>query len=251
MQESRKVMVRQMESLSSPANHMMPFRPSLGRALKRLRARQVNRHSRTLPNSLRALSPLRQNRPPANQAGESSLPQAPTTEAPSQKSKAEDQPTPEQSDGLPQATAQVEHPAYFDQVPENFEPRQDAWLVVPMYHVFGSEELSVLSPGIAELSPQPYLAVNIEDAAAIINVALLIPGPGAAPQAEGIVQLESELTLDRFTYHLPVRLTTGLPRGVVGLPVGLPGLSVFALPAYGTLKLKDKGGKDAQGASLP
>ena len=33
-------------------------------------------------------------------------------------------------------------------------------LVVPIYHVFGSEELSVRAPGIAALCPAPYLAVN-------------------------------------------------------------------------------------------
>ena len=37
-------------------------------------------------------------------------------------------------------------------------------LVVPLYHVFGSEELSALAPGIARLSPAPYLALNPADA---------------------------------------------------------------------------------------
>ncbi len=54
---------------------------------------------------------------------------------------------------------------YFDEVPEAFERRDGYLLVVPGYHAFGSEELSILSPALAELAPKPYIAVNPEDAA--------------------------------------------------------------------------------------
>src|SRR5438105_7935523 len=35
-------------------------------------------------------------------------------------------------------------PAYFTALPEAFVPQADRWLAVPLYHIFGSEELSVL-----------------------------------------------------------------------------------------------------------
>jgi len=35
---------------------------------------------------------------------------------------------------------------------------------VPVYHIYGSEELSSLAPGVAELSPKPYAALNPDDA---------------------------------------------------------------------------------------
>ncbi|MGH8800731.1 MAG: molybdopterin-dependent oxidoreductase, partial [Casimicrobiaceae bacterium] len=42
---------------------------------------------------------------------------------------------------------QTARAAYGGQVPEAFERQRDVWLVVPLHHIFGSEELSVLSPG--------------------------------------------------------------------------------------------------------
>jgi NADH-quinone oxidoreductase subunit G len=65
----------------------------------------------------------------------------------------------------PGAGAKVE---YFTEVPEAFERRDGYLLVVPGYHVFGSEELSMLSSGVAELAPMPYIAVNPEDAGRLI-----------------------------------------------------------------------------------
>ena len=44
------------------------------------------------------------------------------------------------------------------------QPRDGGWLIIPVYHIFGSEELSVLAPAIAERAPQPYLAMNPDDA---------------------------------------------------------------------------------------
>ena len=106
-----------------------------------------------------------------------------------------------------------EAPAYFREVPAAFVPREGQWLVVPLHHIFGSEEQSALAPGIAELAPAPYLGLNGQDLADL----------GAA---EG----------DRVTvavgvtrYRLPLRIVPGLPRGIAGLPVGLPGLPGRAL----------------------
>jgi len=96
--------------------------------------------------------------------------------------------------------------AYFDEIPASFEPRGGEWLVVPLYHIFGSEELSILTPGVAELAPRPYLALNPEDAAQL----------GAADGQEAGVTVGSR------THRLPVRLVPSLPRGTLGLPVGLP-----------------------------
>jgi hypothetical protein len=56
------------------------------------------------------------------------------------------------------------------------------------------------------------------------------------------------LRLNGATYQLPVRLSKELPRGVVGLPVGLPGLAVSGLPAYGQLTVADAGGRGPQGS---
>jgi NADH-quinone oxidoreductase subunit G len=100
-------------------------------------------------------------------------------------------------------------------VPPPFEARRGEWLVVPLPHAFGSEELSMHTPGIADLAPAAYLALNRDDARALG----LQPGD------------QVELTLSGATWGLAVRLSAALPRGVAGLPAGLPALAGLALPA--------------------
>jgi NADH-quinone oxidoreductase subunit G len=92
-------------------------------------------------------------------------------------------------------------------------------LVVPIHHVFGSEELSVRAPGIAGLCPAPYVAVNTDDA----HTRNLQDGQMIGISFPGI-----EL-------HFPVRINESLPPGVAGLPAGVQGLSGIKLPACGYL----------------
>ncbi|MEJ2170523.1 MAG: hypothetical protein P8X90_33940, partial [Desulfobacterales bacterium] len=96
---------------------------------------------------------------------------------------------------------------YFTPVPAHFELPEGQWLVVAIHHIFGSEELSLLAPGIAQRTPEPYIGLNDRDMAQL-NL--------------------QEGELARFirhdaTYQLPVRLMPSLPHGIAGLPVGLPG----------------------------
>ncbi|PWB77322.1 MAG: NADH-quinone oxidoreductase subunit G, partial [Candidatus Methylomirabilota bacterium] len=106
---------------------------------------------------------------------------------------------------------------YFSDVPHAFERRKDAWLVVPFFHIFGTEELSLLAPAVAELAPRLYLAMNPDDAAA------LDVGSGE----------EVDLVLGEAAHRLPVILRPLLPVGLAGLPVGLPGLTGIDLPVWG------------------
>jgi len=53
---------------------------------------------------------------------------------------------------------------YLGQAPAAFQPGNGEWLVVPLYHIYGSEELSSLSPPVAELILEPYLAMSPADA---------------------------------------------------------------------------------------
>ena len=57
--------------------------------------------------------------------------------------------------------------AYFTAVPPAFARRDAEWLIVPIEHIFGSEELSLQAPAVAELAPGPYLALNAADAASL------------------------------------------------------------------------------------
>ena len=68
------------------------------------------------------------------------------------------------ADGLLLTKERAETLTYSANIPPAFAPKRGEWLAVPAYHIFGSEELSALSPGIAELTPAPYVALCSEDA---------------------------------------------------------------------------------------
>jgi NADH-quinone oxidoreductase subunit G len=93
-------------------------------------------------------------------------------------------------------------------------PRPGEVLMVPIYHIFGSEELSIHSPGIAGLCPIPYVALNPADG----QTCGFRDG-----QVVGIFLPGHEL-------RLPVRFDESLPQGVAGMPAGLPALSGITLP---------------------
>ncbi len=109
---------------------------------------------------------------------------------------------------------------YFENAPEPFKPRLGEWLVLPCHHIFGSEELSVLSPAIAERTPAAYVGLNPQDASSL-----------------GVTEGERvELLVATVRYELPSALRADVPAGVALLPVGLPGVEMVLLPAWGTVR---------------
>jgi NADH-quinone oxidoreductase subunit G len=109
---------------------------------------------------------------------------------------------------------QNDNPAYFNPPSATAPLQPDTWLLVPFYHIFGSEPLSMFSPGIAERAPQAYLALNPDDAQTLKL---------QAGQSLHITVQEQKITL-------PYRLDDTLPSGLAGLPVGLPGTPRLNLP---------------------
>lgn len=115
---------------------------------------------------------------------------------------------------------------YFRDVPRIFLPQKDEWLVMPLYHIFGSEELSQHAAGISALAPRPYLALNAGDAAGLglsegDEVELSLPcGPQCA---------------------FPLRIVSSLPEGVAGIPAGLSGLTGIDLPSAARIVSVRKG----------
>ena len=114
---------------------------------------------------------------------------------------------------------------YFLEAPPPFATRAGQWLIVPSYSLFGSEELSMLSPGIAERAPAPHVALNPDDAGTL----------RLAPEARVVV------TLAEGTWTVALRVSSAIPRGVAGLSVGLPQVRGVALPAWGTLEAAPPG----------
>ncbi len=104
--------------------------------------------------------------------------------------------------------------SYFSAIPPAFEPRQNEWLLLPMCHIFGSDELSLEAPGISELAANPYVAINNAD---------LVEGE------------EVEVSCAGASFRLPVRLRPDLPQGVAGLSAGRPPIAGITLPAWGKI----------------
>ena len=117
---------------------------------------------------------------------------------------------------------------YFAAVPAAFVPRADEWLIIPAHHVFGSDELSVLSPGVAELAPKPYVAMNAQDAARLG----LKEGQAVTLSATGVRGQEPN-GLRLLTPALVLRIRPALPSGVAAVPAGLAGMPALALPMWG------------------
>jgi NADH-quinone oxidoreductase subunit G len=114
--------------------------------------------------------------------------------------------------------------AYFAKVPSLFVPSSSQWLLIPLYHIFGSEELSFFAPGVAELTPKPYVALNAEEADRL-----------------GVkVGEQIKMEIAGTAYSLPAKIKVELPLGIAGLPVGLSGLEGITLPITSVLEREDK-----------
>ena len=95
--------------------------------------------------------------------------------------------------------------AYSEDIPAPFERRDGEFLVVPLYHIFGSDESSAAAPAVAERCPEPYAALNPEDARTL------------EVEEGALVEIE----FDRALYRLPARLSAGMASGVIGVPMGI------------------------------
>lgn len=114
----------------------------------------------------------------------------------------------------------ISKPDYFMSVPEKFVASVSKPLMVPLHHIFGSEELSARSEAVAKRCTKPYVAVNPDDAKEL-NI-----------QEGQMIAFE----VDKQAYRLPAKILAGIPSGITGLPYGLPGLPFVELPAWASLK---------------
>jgi NADH-quinone oxidoreductase subunit G len=105
-------------------------------------------------------------------------------------------------------------------IPPIFKPSPGEWLLVPLPHIFGSEELSIYTPGVAQRSPRPYIVINKHDAANL-NIS-----------ENDVVQVQIK---EQYYYDLPAKINEELPKGLAGIPFNIPGLGGIAWPAKGVL----------------
>lgn len=105
------------------------------------------------------------------------------------------------------------------QIPPPFKTQGNEMTMVPLAHIYGSEELSALSPSVASRSPRPYIALGSLDAERL-------------QVAEGDVL---QVRMGEVVYDLPVVRKDELPEGLAGLPYNLPALPGISWPAKGIL----------------
>ncbi len=113
----------------------------------------------------------------------------------------------------PKEDAQV---SYFDQIPNACELRSDQWRVIPQYHIFGSEPLSMLSPGVAELAPEPYVAVSAADAEKL----------GVESGDDVTVMIGDQPLV------VCARIDGSIQDGIARLPMGLKNVPTVKLPMW-------------------
>ncbi|HET7117182.1 MAG TPA: NADH-quinone oxidoreductase subunit NuoG [Hanamia sp.] len=113
---------------------------------------------------------------------------------------------------------------YFENIPNVFSAKEGEWTVLPLYHIFGSEELSAQSPAVKTRVPAPYVALNINDAAkAGIN------------DGEPVAILFNDQQL-----QFPVNLKTGIAEGIIGLPKGLDATKGIQFPFLTKIKIEKR-----------
>jgi NADH-quinone oxidoreductase subunit G len=109
---------------------------------------------------------------------------------------------------------------YFEGIPEAFKPLEDHLLIMPMHHIFGSEELSARSPSVAQRIPQPYILLSMDDAVAMSLLENYI----------------LTFYIGRYEYSLPVKVSNAIPNGVAAVPYGIHGIPYTELPEWATTR---------------
>ncbi len=97
--------------------------------------------------------------------------------------------------------------------------RPDEFVLLPVHHIFGSDDRSMYTPGVRERAPAPYIALCQADADRL--------GLAAGDWLE--------LWQPWMDVRAPFRLLPSLPEGVAGVPGGLPGMPFLSLPGRGRL----------------
>jgi NADH-quinone oxidoreductase subunit G len=103
---------------------------------------------------------------------------------------------------------------YFDAAPGPFAREEGSLLIVPSRHIFGSEELSALSPSVESVSARPFIAVNAASASEL------------EVDSDGAVEVPLSGTLFRLT----LKIDDAVPRGLAIVPAGLRGLPWDGVP---------------------
>ncbi|MGZ4970203.1 MAG: molybdopterin-dependent oxidoreductase, partial [Methylobacter sp.] len=116
--------------------------------------------------------------------------------------------------------------SWFSDIPPVFTPTPGCWRIMPLPHIFGSEELSLYSPPLLERVPRFSVLLNPFDAETL--------GVNSGDRVE-INSLSGTLVL-----KAPVQVELTLPRGLLGITAGLPAFQAIKSWDQVTLKKVDR-----------
>jgi len=106
--------------------------------------------------------------------------------------------------------------SYFSAGPVTVEIKKDEWQIVPVYKIFGSEELSSIGPAIKERMEEPFIYLNTGDMESI-----------------GVSEGESvEMNSGNSSVILKVKIENSLKQGIAGMSATIPGVPFIELPVF-------------------
>ena len=111
-------------------------------------------------------------------------------------------------------------PSYFKANIQPVQLSKGEYLVVPVYQIFGSDELSSAASSLSQRIPEPFVYLNPKDAE-VLNL-----------EVGELVQLKMEHTI----FKIKVITEASIGEGIVGLSVNLPGMPFVNLPERGTFE---------------
>jgi len=107
--------------------------------------------------------------------------------------------------------------SYFKIKIQTIEAPKDEWLIIPVYQIFGSEELSSASTSITRRIQEPFVYMNQKDAEIFDT------------EGGDLIQLE----ISESKLNIRVKIENSLRQGIAGLSVNLPGMQFIDLPGRG------------------
>jgi NADH-quinone oxidoreductase subunit G len=116
---------------------------------------------------------------------------------------------------------------WFNDIPPAFKPEQGRWRIMPLPHIFGTEELSLHSPSIAERLPAFCVLLNPLDSEIL--------------EVDSGDQVEISNLAGDSIMKAPVQIELTLPRGLIGITAGLPVFQPMQIKVQVTLKKVNQG----------
>jgi NADH-quinone oxidoreductase subunit G len=109
--------------------------------------------------------------------------------------------------------------SYFEMDIQSYDHKSDELPVLPVYQIFGSEELSSSGSSVAQRIAEPFLILNQKDAE-LLNV-----------KDDEPIRLE----MPGRNLKIKVKIENSLRRGITGLSVNLPGMQFIDMPCLGKI----------------